>query len=396
MNDNQITDDLLEELEQLENSAEALEKQVNHSQEKQKAFEKLDSASNIDATSLALEAAKTSQEAAFQSQKAAETSIKHANRQKAQIIELTDANFSWRQAVKTANHELKAARSSFTIMLIISIVMGAVSMSVVGWLLYSMNKKENLFKGEVLDIIQTENALHNKQITIKVDEISSLLELLTAEIKRISPTHKQHTQVEPTSPTPVENDSMQAEDSPSENVIDLQQEAVSAAPQETPTEEVAIKPAVVSENKPATLVIDETQYKELKSLIERILSEQQALQAKAMVTGEVTSSALSASQAQQLKDIIYLVKSQSKTLKKIQTDLSKQPLASQTNQQVETSVKQAQQNYQQIQKSLSELKAQLNTLKNQQNSLQEQVKTLQAETEKLAAEPKPYSYRIPK
>lgn len=395
MNDNQITDDLLEELEQLESSAEALEKQVNHSKEKQQAFEKLDSASNIDATSLALEAAKTSQEAAFQSQKAAETSIKHANRQKAQIIELTDANFSWRQAVKTANHELKSARSSFTVMLIISMVMGAVSMSVVGWLLYSMNKKESQFKGEVLDIIQTENTLHNKQITIKVDEISSLLELLTAEIKRISPTGK-HAQTASASPLPAD-ETMPTENKVTENVIDLQQEAGSAESQAAPVSEDTVMAAPSSaEEKPAAAVMNEAQYNELKALIERILSEQQALQAKALVAGEVNSSALSATQAQQLKQIIQLVRSQSKTLNKIQTDLSKQPLGASANQQMETSVKQAQQNYQQIQKSLGELKDQLNTLRSQQNSLQEQVKTLQAETEKLAAEPKPYSYSIPK
>ena len=114
MNDNQITDDLLEELEGLESSVAEMDKQVSEAQTHAETLEKLDSSASIDATSLALEAAKMAQDAATQSQKAAEASLNHADRQKEQISELADANFSWRQAVKSANKELSSAKSHFS------------------------------------------------------------------------------------------------------------------------------------------------------------------------------------------------------------------------------------------------------------------------------------------
>jgi len=418
MNDTQITDDLLEELEELESSSVQMDKQVNDTQAKKAKLDKLDSPSAIDATSLALEAAKTSQEAADQSQKAAEASLSHANRQKKQVMELSDANFSWRQAVKSANKELKSAKSRFAIMLSVSIITSLITMSVMGWLLYSMHKKEAAFKGEILDILQTENALLTKQITIKVDELSALIELMTADIQKINKmgmaiqanTSNQASMPANDQPVAPSKDVTETKDAIMP-IIDLASEAdpkkqtQENLPTEAAPEAETQKPA--PEAKPEPMVekvhtsnvtmdssLTDTHYAEIKQLIEKILSEQHKLQATTLAPQATSSAAgLTAKQDKQLKDISWLVRKQAKTLEQIKKTISQQP-AAQNSKQPTVSNRQAQQTYKAIQGSLIELKDQLGKLQAQQNQLQSQVDGLQKETKILSDAAKPYSYQI--
>jgi len=330
MNDNQITDDLLEELEELEHSAAEMDNQVTDTQSKKETLNNMDSPSSIDATSLALEAAKTAQDAASHSQKAAEASLSHASRQKEQIMELSDANFSWRQAVKSANKEINSAKSQFGIMLGVSIVTSITAMSLMGWMLYSMQEKEANFKGEILDILQTENALLTKQITIKVDELSALIELMTADMQKInkmsgtfkgtmaeqltaapSPSVDYTTKPETTSVTP---------QSESETIVDLASEVESTdsnSPDDSQTHDTAINnspetPIEMHQDEATSKPIENTsasaisakQYNELKALIEKILDEQHKLEAKTLAPTAAQSTAnLSSAQEKQLKDI---------------------------------------------------------------------------------------------
>ncbi|WP_373017992.1 hypothetical protein [Thiomicrorhabdus sp.] len=406
MNDQKITDDLLDELEQLEASAEALEEQVNQNKEKQEAFQKLDSANQIDALTLAVEAARTAQEAASQSHKAAETSISHANRQKAQIMELSEGNFAWRQATKVAGNELKSAKSSFAIMLSANVAFSVIAASAIGWMLYDMHKKQAQFKGEVLDIIQTENTLFNKQITIKVDQISSLLELLTAEIQRMKPLIQQSFNE---NKTDLETNAPQTSKVPdAQSVkIDLAQEAPQTTadatsgtesteatkqqPNAAVTEIASQEQPKPSDTKSSNLDAPENaQYAEIKKLVEQILDEQQKLQAKTLVA---TQQGITEQQAKQLKDINWLVGKQSKTLNEIKQTLLKQPTVSTGKSSAADNTKTLK-NYELIQQSLTELKAQLESIKAQQDSVQSQVKALQEETQKLNQKPKPYSYHL--
>jgi len=423
MNDTQITDDLLEELEELESSAAQLDKQVSDSQTKKATLDKLDSPSSIDATSLALEAAKTAQEAADQSQKAAEASLKHSNRQKEQIMELSDANFSWRQAVKSANKEIKSAKSRFAIMLSISVITSLITMSVMGWLLYSMHKKESVFKGEVLDILQTENALLTKQITVKVDELSALIEFMTADIQKISKLGvaiQANTSAQSTVPmqdtttsemeTQTEQSAMPIIDLASEAAPEAQHNETSASakpdtqtedksgPETTQESHTEPKPEHSADqaHQTAAMVtgLSNQHYTEIKSLIEKILAEQNKLQATTLAPAATSTGAeLSAQQEKQLKDISWLVRKQTKTLEQIKKSIGQQP-ASNNSKQLNASNKQAQQTYKAIQGSLIELKDQLGKLQSQQNQLQTQVDALQKETKILSDAAKPYSYRI--
>ena len=425
MNDNQITDDLLEELEELENSASQLDKQVSDTQDKKKALEKLDSPSAIDATSLALEAAKTAQEAALQSQKAAEASLSHASRQKEQIMELSDANFSWRQAVKSSNKELKSAKNSFAIILGISLVTSVTAMSVMGWLLYSIQKKEANFKGEVLDILQTENALLTKQITIKVDELSALIELMTADIQKINklgmsiqantagtgPVERVRTfdEAEKTQESTIKNDvilDLANEAKPIEHVkhpevketekVHKEAKISGELHHETVQPTNSHKVSATDAHKDATpeSIISVDQYSQLKLLIQNTLDEQHKLQAQTMAPATSHPTAvLSAQQEKQLKDISWLVRKQTKTLEEIKKTIGQAPTGSNTIKE-NVANRQTQQTYKAIQGSLIELKDQLEKLRAQQTQLQTQVNGIQKETKILSDAAKPYRYQL--
>jgi hypothetical protein len=410
MNEANMTDSLLEELEQLEASSEALDEQLAHNRKQQHQATQFSPASTLDAATLALEAAKTAQEAATHSQKAAEASLTHSHRQKEQVIELSDANFAWRQAVKTATHELHSTQKRFAIMLGMSMFTSLAAVSALGWMLYTMNSKEAQFKGEVLDLIQTENILHGKQITVKVDEISSLLELLAAEVKKITPQHSA-TVANAVMANPADTPA----NAPVENspLVDLHAEAETPAhAAETHADDTHAmaaaggEPTMQTEPQsdhhpvaPAPDKVAPTAAKpddsEIKGLIEQILQAQQQLQSQVQLQAghaAVTQSGggLTEAQKKQLNDIGWLVKKQAKLLDEIKHGLQNLPAPVQTGK--GKSVESA--NYQAIQTSLEELKAQMANLKTQQSALQDQVKSLQEQTEKLSTAPKPYSYRI--
>lgn len=396
MNDNQMTDDLLEELEELESSASAMDEQLSSAQEKTETLEKLDSPSSIDATSLALEAAKMAQDAATQSQKAAEASLNHSHRQKEQVMELSDANFSWRQAVKSANKELNSAKSHFSIMLSISLVTSVAAMSVMGWLLYSMQKKEAKFEGEILDILQTENALLSKNITVKVDELSALIELMTADMKKLTrmgvPDQATNQPAPPTEAPLTEQSVEKTPENEQEQALPNLASEVTEPEVKTGSENNRQASETATQTAPSAVADTEqldARYTELKGLLEKILDEQAKLQAKTMAAQASNPAVnLSGQQEKQLKDIGWLIRKQSKTLEKIQQTLNSGTTSDNTKPGA------TQQTYRAIQGSLIELKDQLSQLRAQQNQLQTQVDGLQKETKKLSDAAKPYSYQL--
>ena len=421
MNDNKITNDLLEELEELESSAVEMDKQVEASKTNKEALNEMDTPSSIDATALAMEAAKMAQDAASHSQKAAEASLSHASRQKEQVMELADANFSWRQAVKSATKEINSSKTTFSIMLGASIVTSLTAMSVMGWMLYSMQQKEAGFKGEILDILQTENALLTKQITIKVDELSGLIELMTADIQKLNkmgPAIQASITSHPTmANTAQPSETIQTEDvappprkdvpNSDELVMDLASEVAEAkATKVNETLEKVEKTIDVhhvptgSKHQTTTMTSlpsheeSNQHFIELKALMQKILEAQHQLEAKTLAPASSHSSAsLTKTQEKQLKDISWLVRKQSKTLEQIKQTIGTAPNST-DSQKMNISTRENQQRYKAIQGSLIELKDQLGKLRDQQNQLQSQVDGLQKETKKLSDAAKPYSYQL--
>lgn len=137
-----------------------------------------------DGFSVALEAAKTSQEAASRSHDVAETNLKLAEQLKAQERDLTEANFNWRQSVRTSTATLNKVKGQFVLMMAVTLITSFIALGVMSFLYYSVQQKEQAMKGEILDLLQNEQALFNKEMTVKVDQITSMMEMVQYQLEQ--------------------------------------------------------------------------------------------------------------------------------------------------------------------------------------------------------------------
>jgi nitrogen fixation-related uncharacterized protein len=400
------TDDLLDELEQLENASAEMQEEVEKASEKNKALEASGEADHLDAAALSLEAAKTAQLAAEQSQSAAEAAIKISHEQKAQIIELSDSNVAWRQSLRAASNDLKTAKNAITIMMSVSIAVSVISVGIMSWLYYSLSKKYDALKGDVLDIITTENTLFNKNLNLKVDQLSSLIEALAADIQRLNIPRTDGDSISASKPAPEAstNTDTKPEATPESVTNEVSQEN-----QTTTTEPKAVSEAAT----PASGAVMEAVQKDLKHYaderaqqyagIQALLQKIQDVQAKieastlhkttqsAVAPVEVTSMGLTESQVKKLNGISWSVSEQRKLLKKIQATLDAQMKVS-SSKTKGTSDTGALKN---IDSSLKQLSKQVTELKSQQDHIQKKVQDLETVTQELASRPNPYSYRAP-
>ena len=180
----EIVDDLLNEVEQLENATKDLQSTAKVAKNNEYEFKNAQSAASSESHLIALQTAQTSQEAATQSQKAAQASIKQAEALKSEILELNESNFNWRKNVREAAKDFTSVKKKVAIMLIASIIFSLIAVSAMGYLFYAMKKQQAQFKGEILDIIATENTLLKKDITLKVDELASVIENLNIPLNQ--------------------------------------------------------------------------------------------------------------------------------------------------------------------------------------------------------------------
>ncbi len=369
------TGDLLDELDELED-LEILEtnlsddKGVPEPSSKNPTVEsKTSSANEIDAAYISLDAAKASQEAATENQKAAEATINIAHNLKAQIIDLSEANSSWRQATRNANVELKSARSAMTTTMSIMVVLSLISTSLTGWVFYKISQENQRAAETIIDIIQTENSLFNQGINSKIDQISSLIGFLVRDMQQL------------------------AQQSGSFNM-------------QTPSLELLLdQETLVDKNvdknilSPKDKIFYSEQNDDLSILVTQILDKQQQLQAsllshsnkiyKALAVEQTPSkqnlsglAGLTDKQIKQLDGISWLVRKQERTLKSIQESLKS------------ADKKQDSDELTDIKQLLNELKSQIDGLSMQQRRIKSQVNSLQEDTEQLLAEPKPYSFRL--
>ncbi|WP_321324216.1 hypothetical protein [Thiomicrorhabdus sp.] len=383
-----IMDDLLEEVEQLEQSTQELESASEQSANQKQQIDKANNKASADANLLALETSKTAQEAAKQSHLAAKTAIKQAEILKEQTLELSESNFNWRQAVRNANKEIESIKGNFTIMLITSITFSLIALGAIGYLMYAIQKQEAQFKGDVLDMVSTENTLLDKKVTLKMDELASVIEILTQKVSQSTATHgktavsihkiensEDHSDVidtknesEKTVPTDKEKSNataLQTHDKTDDKTNDKThtKELTALAKANLPTEEHT-----------NLVTLSQEEYKELKALIEKLLAAQNALQTQ---THHTTSSGLNKDDAKKLNDISWIVRQQTKTLKEIEAKigLKDNKISHSNNDTI-----------------LNELK----NLQLQQSALQKQIVEMQSSVKKLANQPKepqPYSYK---
>jgi len=395
-----IVDDLLQEVEQLEESTQALDASVQKNVSQNQQVNESNAKASAEANLLALETAKTAQEAAIQSHQAAQSSIKQADSLKSQALELTESNFNWRQAVRNAAKDFKSAKSSFTIMLVTSIIFSLIALGAMGYLLYAMQKQEAQFKGEVLDIITTENMLLNKKITLKIDELASVVEMLTQQVSEQNTTmqnsvtsahpidsnnmdEKHPESVAPNKESPTSEDTkktehneiLDSEHSNNKKVDESQNTQDTHSTAELQANETKATVLKEDAHHSTTTQISAEEFAELKTMVEKVLTEQKSLQEKVKQT-PTSGSALTDKQVKKLNDISWLIRKQAKTLKDIQTRLGLKPSSkAQPNNTV-----------------LNELK----NLHKQQSMMQQQMLDMQKTIKKYTEAPKeaaPYSYK---
>ncbi|BBP43927.1 hypothetical protein [Thiosulfativibrio zosterae] len=450
---NDLTDDILSDLADLESSTEELTQKTSMAKNKHHTLEGLDSAQRIDSATLVLEAAKAAQEAATQSQHAAESAIKLSNDFKAQIIELSDSNASWRQTARSTSQDILKSRNAMLVTMSITVVMGVITTSLSAWFLYYNSKKQEMFKGEVLDLIQTENALNNKGITLKVDQLSSLIEALSADIQALKipnmttstsakePTHAPVNIHAVNDDEPIETpETANAHDNghnehalpdahaghaPVENHVNHNEQmhhqdthatenkpiahnsptshdnhAAAEEHQDTP-HAVAPKQHEEHASNPIVSVMNNQSYEELKNLVNLILDKQQKLEAAILTQSQWLQKNKTMTTTQPiLAENSNLSDKQVKQLDGIGWLVRKQE---KTLNEIQAIVKSSgktsgttisnDQGIQNIEKSLNELKAQIHNLAAQQRDIESQVTDLQAQTKKLSESPKPYSYQ---
>lgn len=401
MSDN--TDDLLDELEMLESASQDMQEAVEEVSEKQDALAQASSAEDISAAMVSLEVAKTAQVAAEHSQAAVEAAIKMAHEQKAQVMELSDSNIAWRQSLRTAANDLKSAKNAIGIMLAASITFSLVAAGVIAWLYYSLDKKYTQLKGDVLDIIATENTLFNKNLTLKVDQLSSLIEALAADIQRLqgkttsletisSQAHSQSLTSQPEVTSSAEPTAQKA--LPETETTQNDERSPKAPVQAIEMDMTPVKTFLNGELQ----TLSEQQksaFEKLEARIEAIVTAQQKIQSSAlskaasaqMAPVEVTSMGLTESQVKKLNGLVAAMSSQQTLLKSIQDTVQQQKPHFKSHAQTDKTLKS-------MNATLKQLTEQVRALKSQQSDIDQRVSGLQETTKQLIDQPEPYSYKL--
>jgi len=398
-------DDLLNELSHLNEATDEMERQVASASSKKADLKKnSQKAASIDAVTVALEAAKTAHMAAEQSQHAAEKAINLAHEQKNQIVELSDANIAWRQSLRSASKDIKSARNAVSVMMSVTITASLATIGGLGWMLYSLNTQYDQLKGDVLDIITTENTLFNKNLTLKVDQLSSLIEALASDIQRVAQ------QPSPlASKTNTLTDSSPKGDAESfPNLIEeiqAEPKAVTAEAQST------LETAALVAEKSAPLPVEERvdhseQLAKIEALIQKVISEQQKLHASALSkiaqlatlanrvepTTNMTQNqqpSFNQKQIAQLNAIATVANNQQQLLKEILNTLKSQPKPSKP---AKIEIKDR---WPEQQSAFKKLTEQIYAIQQKQDLLVSKVETLEALNNEVLSQPRPYSYRSP-
>lgn len=385
---NQMVDDLLQEVEELDGLSQQLDEQQASRTQEQTQLKHAHSAIKMDAHLAALETANTAQEAAKHSHQATEAILKIGAEQKAQVLELNEANFSWRQAVRNASAELKSAKSAVAIMLTTAILLSVIGVAVMGYLFYALTQKEEHYKGEVLDIIKTESTLHNKQITLKVDEMSAMLEILTHEIQTLK---------NPDPQTAILHDAKSAESPKVPNTTPPAQSApiLATHTEQEATKQFAKAQAAHADALAALMEKQTNHYQTLKKLLEAMQAEQtktpvapKAISAPAPHVTTVTAS-LEPEQVKKLQQINVQVAQQGRILHAIEQKMAQ--LKPSSTPSVITPA-----NNRQTELALQELNTHLKALNEQQSNLEQAVKKLADDFKAYQTrptEPAPYSYK---
>lgn len=452
-------DDLLDELASLEHASDQMQSDVAQAKDKQAQLEETETASEMQAALVSLESSKTAQLAAEQSQKAAEAAIKMSHEQKAQLMEMTDANVAWRQALRNATRDLSSAKSAVSIMTGITVTVSLSAVGAVGWMLYYFNGQFHQMENKVTDILTTEHNLLKKDMTLKVDQLASLIESMAADIKRLNQSLKTPQPAAPEAPVPLDLESEKTlpdENAPNENAPKPTEQASQATmpPKTNTTEAPSVdtppadaQPALAQSKQPnqpkqpkqnakqpvptssskGSVASNEKQnalLKQLQTTLQEVRKVQSQLESKTLselaqiqktLHNQATppsdtpknaasqanpSAGLNPEQAERLKAIAWSAFQERKMLKQLQKTMTQLQKAFS---QVQSKATQAQKSsgpsmrpaLEKIGQQLNALTENMRQLQTQQSQIEEKVEKLDTLTQKLAAKPEPYQYRAP-
>lgn len=171
-----IADDLINDLEDLENSTEELNEQVDQVVKNNATLDKYTGETAMETAVLMLEASKVAQESAISSQETASVNLKLAGQQQQQIDSMHDAGISWRQTIRDANLEIKSSRGFFVGMLTSAIILTLIAAGLMSWLVLMSKNNQAESQSQLMDMIQTESSLNQRQVNMKIDELASVVE----------------------------------------------------------------------------------------------------------------------------------------------------------------------------------------------------------------------------
>lgn len=392
---NSITDDLLDELDNLQSNTEAMEEEVDRVTENQETLAKTDTPNAIEAATISLESAKTAQQAAEQCQSATETAVQLSQEQKRQAMELSESNVAWRQSVRNINKELESSKNTVTIMMVIAIIVSVISTSVMGFLFYSVHKKNEDLKGQVTDIISTQTELLNKQMTLKTDQMVSLVESILSSNQRKAA-------AEQPAPAPMPP---QAPAAPAPKPVEETHQApTQPAPAQTVTADIGPE---LKQQIDHLSQVQQQQMDKLDAMLAE-LAKQKKMEDRQIASAttdktpiktapiEVTSMGLTESQVKKLNAILWRVSDLGKQMKAVRASIAKMkatPAASKSPAKGSSNVSQA--DLSSIEAALKSLSEQLHEVKTQQNELKAQIDTLKLKSEKNSAPAGSYEYKSP-
>lgn len=171
-----IADDLIDDLEDLENTTQELDEQVDQVVKNNATLDKYAGETAIETAVLMLEASKLAQESAISSQESASINLKLAGQQQQQIDSMHDAGISWRQTIRDANLEIKSSRGFFVGLLTSGIILSLIAIGLMGWLVLMSKSNQAESQSKLIDMIQTEASLNQRQVNMKIDELASVVE----------------------------------------------------------------------------------------------------------------------------------------------------------------------------------------------------------------------------
>lgn len=172
-----IADDLLDELETLEQSTDMLQNQVQDVENTQTELKNAPNSKEITTAALLLEAIKATQKATENSQESAQINLRISDKQQAHLDDLQDIALSSRQAMRNTSQDNKSVRNFVAGLSVTAILMLGGITAVSAWFFYENQNQQKAFEQSILDIIKTENALNQRQLSLKINELASIIEV---------------------------------------------------------------------------------------------------------------------------------------------------------------------------------------------------------------------------